>query len=88
MENTMTLTTLPTIITEPGQYRTRNGKTAIVDRVRPIAKDQPPETFAATGKISHHDTHGGHTTTRATWHTSGRSNPYELRGIDIVGKDD
>ncbi len=81
-------TDLPVIIDGPGQYRTRGGNVAHVDRIRTTnsAPNMPPATFAATGHIEHR-------TTRAcrseftTWHVSGRNRALGLHSGDIVGRD-
>lgn len=84
------ITNLDTIITGPGRYRTRGGKIATVERVRTENSTQglPAPTFAAIGNISHQNNHGGHTTTRAAWHVSGRSKADRPHSTDIVAKEE
>jgi hypothetical protein len=86
---TMTLSTLPVIIDGPGQYRTRGGKPATVDKVRTENSDKglPAPTFAAAGYISHQTVRGGHTSVFSTWHVSGRAKAKGLHSTDIVGKE-
>ncbi len=81
-------TDLPVIIDGPGQYRTRGGNIAHVDKIRTVnsAKDMPPPTFAAFGHIEHRTTRA----TRSeftTWHVSGRNMAISTNSNDIVRKD-
>lgn len=76
------------IITGPGIYKTRGGKTATVERVRKDAENKAPHPFPAIGSISHHTARGGHTTTRAAWHVSGRTKFDKPHSTDIIKKEE
>lgn len=79
------LNAIPSIITGPGEYVTRNGFRATVHEVAP---EGDPTTTAFRAKGSVWRMYRGKMRPRgyAIWHVSGRGFPLRESGNDIVGK--
>jgi hypothetical protein len=69
---------LPIIITKPGKYITRNGKTVTIHDI------DGKGTFAARGSIWKHSDKIGINPRFNIWHVSGRISVFEEKPLDIV----
>lgn len=80
-----TLNNLPTIVTAPGLYITRNGDRVMVHEV---AASPAPDVTAFTVKGSVERMFRGKPRFKeyAIWHISGRAYPLNESGRDIIGK--
>lgn len=82
---TTPLNELPTVITTPGDYRTRNGRRVTIHGIKPTTT-LATTAFSADGSVWKTPTQMGINPQYSIWHVSGRHRTWEERGWDIIGK--
>lgn len=81
------LNALPTVVTEPGEYATRDGRRVTIHEIRDTAfRAEFPDCTAFAAKGTLHTLKGKRVVTDYNvWHVSGRNMPLEETSVDIVG---
>ena len=79
------LNNLPTIVTSPGIYITRNGARVMVHNVKP-APSPDVTAFTVQGSVEHMFRGKPRFKRYHIWHISGRAYPLKESGRDIVAK--